>query len=63
MSPKARVKSAKVSVGDAKTQTRVIYLNLPIDIAAKLEAEAKAEDRPISVQAARILRQYFETKT
>jgi hypothetical protein len=45
-----------------KVISKVIYINLPADIAAKLAAEAKAEDRPISVQAGRIIRQYFDAK-
>lgn len=49
--------------GEAKADTRVIYLNLPCDVAALLEAEAEAEDRPISVQAGRIIKQYFEKKS
>jgi hypothetical protein len=52
--------------GDAKEkqgmETKVIYLNLPVDVAALLEAEAAAEDRPISVQAGRIIKQYFDAK-
>ncbi len=45
-------------VGD----TKVVYLNLPVDVATKLAAEAEAEDRPMSVQAARIIKQHFEGK-
>ena len=43
-------------------ETKVVYLNLPADIAAKLLAESVAEDRPMSVQAARIIAQYYEAK-
>jgi hypothetical protein len=45
-----------------KVETKVIYLNLPVDVAALLEAEAAAEERPTSVQAGRIIKQYFDAK-
>jgi hypothetical protein len=47
---------------EEKVETKVIYLNLPVDVAALLEAEAAAEERPISVQAGRIIKQYFDAK-
>ena len=55
-SDRASKKAARVA---KDAETKVLYLNLSMDIAAKLEAEAAAEDRPMSVQAARIIRAHF----
>jgi len=44
----------------ADKNTRVVRVELPLHVANLLEAEAKAEDRPRSLQAGRIIRQYFE---
>jgi hypothetical protein len=62
MPRKAKPSPARSRAGDPKEKTRVIYLNLSVDVAALLEAEARAEQRPISVQAGRIIKQYFENK-
>jgi hypothetical protein len=52
----------KLSPKFARVETKVIWLNLPVAVAALLEEEATAEDRPMSVQAGRILKQYFDKK-
>jgi hypothetical protein len=46
----------------ADKNTRVVRVELPLHVANLLEAEANAEDRPMSLQAARIIRQYFEAQ-
>jgi hypothetical protein len=43
-------------------ERKVVYVNLPFDLAQKLAAEAKAEMRPMSVQAARIVTGYYDAK-
>ena len=54
--------SKKAARAAADAESKVLYLNLPLDVAALLEAEAIAEDRPMSVQAARIIRAHFEKR-
>jgi hypothetical protein len=45
-----------------KPTTRVVRAKLPLHVAAQLEADAKAYGRSISVQAERILREYFQAR-
>lgn len=49
----------KVKVKDV---TQLLYINLPIETKKKLDEMAKREGRFISVQAARIITEFFETK-
>lgn len=44
------------------TQTRVVYLNLPFDIAVKLAADAEDQMRPMSVHAAWIIKKFYADK-
>jgi hypothetical protein len=41
---------------------KLLYLPLDEDVHDRLKAEALAEDRPMTVQAARILKMYFQAK-
>jgi hypothetical protein len=56
--PKAKKEKAE---GGA-AETKVVYLNLPFSIADDLAKEADENMRPISVQAAWIIKQYFESR-
>jgi hypothetical protein len=60
-----RKKAKQQDQGDTKNgggETKVVYLNLPFDLALKLAQEAKTEMRPMSNLAARIIKEYYETK-
>jgi predicted transcriptional regulator len=46
-------------VSQASGKTKVISLNLPLDIAKLLEQYAAEEDRSMSVQAVRIIREHY----
>jgi len=44
------------------SKSRVVRAKLPLHVAAQLEADAKAYGRSMSVQAERILREYFQAQ-
>lgn len=43
----------------AKDKTKVVYLNLPAELAAKLASDADDQMRPMSVHAAWIIKRYY----
>jgi hypothetical protein len=55
-------KAKKEKPESGSPETKVVYLNLPFSIADDLAKEADENMRPISVQAAWIIKQYFEAR-